>query len=116
MSSRFHQKYFLRCGHCKSTQRYAKGYRPIPNPILFDSDAHCRSYHRERQESAGMVRILPTCRCNKCLRIHSDWKVIDFQQFLDIKLAMSAEEKDKLLWPSAEERCREVTAVTPRPC
>ncbi|KEG15080.1 hypothetical protein DQ04_00191040 [Trypanosoma grayi] len=98
MSSRYFQKYFLRCGHCQSVQRYAKGYRPIPNPILFDSDTHCRSYHHEQRECAGMSGILMTCRCDKCQRVHSQWKVMDFQEFLDAKLLMSAEQRKTLLW------------------
>ncbi|KAH9589344.1 hypothetical protein LSM04_007142 [Trypanosoma melophagium] len=112
MSSRFFQKYFLRCGHCKSIQRHAKGYKPIPNPILFDSDAHCRSYHREQRESAGMSGILVTCRCNKCERIHSSWKVMDFQEFLDAKLAMSAEERKKFLWPKRESSSNTISSTT----
>ncbi|KAF8282500.1 hypothetical protein TcG_05888 [Trypanosoma cruzi] len=101
MSSRFFQKYFLRCGHCQSIQRHAKGYRPIPNPILFDADAHCRSYHREQRECTGMSGYVVTCRCEKCHRIHSSWEVVDFQELLDAKGSMSPEKRKALLWPLA---------------
>ncbi|RNF09867.1 hypothetical protein TraAM80_01893 [Trypanosoma rangeli] len=101
MSSRFFQKYFFRCEHCKSIQRHAKGYRPIPNPILFDSDAHCRSYHREQRECTGMSGSVVTCRCDKCQRVHSSWGVVDFQEFLDLKESMTPEKRVALLWPSA---------------
>ncbi|RNF09110.1 uncharacterized protein Tco025E_07013 [Trypanosoma conorhini] len=101
MSSRFFQKYFLRCGLCQSIQRHAKGYRPIPNPILFDSDAQCRSYHREQRECAGMSGYVVTCRCDKCQRVHSSWSVVDFQEFLDAKSSMTPEKRTALLWPPA---------------
>ncbi|EAN78752.1 uncharacterized protein TEOVI_000112000 [Trypanosoma equiperdum] len=104
MSSRFFQKYFIRCGNCQTIQRYAKGYKPIPNPILFDSDAHCRSYHRERRDCTGLTGTLVTCRCDKCARVHSHWTVMDFQEFLDAKLVMTPEERTALLWPGAGSR------------
>ncbi|CAD2222243.1 hypothetical protein AGDE_00682 [Angomonas deanei] len=98
MSNRFYQKYFIRCGNCSAIQRGAQGYKPIPNPILFNSDAHSRSFHNEQRRSAGFVGMRITSRCDKCTRVHSDWSMLDHQQLLDVKGSMTAEERKKLLW------------------
>ncbi|CCW61217.1 unnamed protein product [Phytomonas sp. EM1] len=97
LGNRFYQKFYLHCGHCKGIQRAAQGYRPIPNPILFDSDAHCRSYHNEQRRANGFVGMRVSCRCEACHRMHSNWTVLDAQQFIDIKLKMSPEDRQRLL-------------------
>lgn len=102
MSNRFLQKFYVRCGHCAAVQRSAHGYRPIPNPILFNSDDHCKSYHTEQRRSVGFAGMRVTCRCDKCTRMHSNWKVLDSQEFLDAKLSMTPEERQRLLWDSTK--------------
>lgn len=100
-SNRFFQKWYLRCGNCTAIQRSAQGYRPIPNPMLFNSDDHCRSFHHEQRRSKGFVGMSVTCRCDKCARVHSNWSVMNAQEFLDAKLAMTPVQREKLLWASS---------------
>ncbi|KAG5481001.1 hypothetical protein LSCM1_06676 [Leishmania martiniquensis] len=100
MSNRFFQKFYLRCGECSAMQRSAQGYKPISNPILFNSDEHCRNYHDEQRRAVGYSGMLVTCRCDRCKRVHSNWKVLDAQQFLDVKLRMTPEERAQRLWAS----------------
>ncbi|EPY31214.1 hypothetical protein STCU_03552 [Strigomonas culicis] len=98
MSNRFYQKFYLQCGQCRAVQRSAQGYRPLANPILFNSDDQCRNYHQEQRRAASYSGMRVTCRCDKCTRVHSNWRVLDGQQFLDHKLSLTPEERSKQLW------------------
>ncbi|KAG5507566.1 hypothetical protein JKF63_06515 [Porcisia hertigi] len=100
MSNRFFQKFYLRCGKCSGIQRSAQGYKPIANPILFKSETHCQDYHNEQRRAAGYSGMLVTVRCDRCECVHSNWKVLDAQQFLDAKLSMTQEERSQRLWAS----------------
>ncbi|KPI84723.1 hypothetical protein ABL78_6216 [Leptomonas seymouri] len=102
MSNRFFQKFYLRCGNCTAIQRSAQGYKPIANPILFKSDEHCRNYHDEQRRAAGYAGMMVTTRCDKCNRVHSNWKVLDAQEFLDVKLSLTPAERTKRLWASSK--------------
>lgn len=100
MSNRYFQKFYVRCGSCDAIQRMAQGYRPIANPMLFNSDVQCGNYHKEQRRAAGFSGMRVTCRCDACARVHSDWTVLDAQTFLDIKLKMTPEQRQRLLWSS----------------
>jgi hypothetical protein len=85
MSNRFLQKSFLQCARCGSTQRHALGYRPIANPMLFNSDTQCGDFHNEQRVSMGYVGVKISCTCSSCKVMHSQWRHVDFQTFLDGK-------------------------------
>jgi hypothetical protein len=97
MASRFLQKDFLKCGNCTFMHRYARGYRPIPNPILFQSDAHCHSFTNEERMSAGYSGIKVSAKCPSCEKMHSKWTWMDFQTFLDEKEKLPQHEQRKYL-------------------
>lgn len=82
MSSRFLQKDFLRCGKCRFVHRYARGYKPIANPILFKAEEHCKNYFNERRQCAGYAQHKLTCRCPNCATLHSEWSWLDFQSYI----------------------------------
>ncbi|CUG88463.1 Hypothetical protein, putative [Bodo saltans] len=100
MSSRFLQKDFLKCGNCTFMHRYARGYRPIPNPILFKSDVHCRSFSDEQRMSAGYSGMRLSTKCPSCEKLHSKWTWMDFQTFLDEKEKLPLSEQRKYLLSS----------------
>lgn len=88
MSNRFYQKLMLQCGNCGAFRRAAQGYKPIPNPMLFNAEEHCRSYHMEQQRSnLSTEGVLRSGMCSGCRKVHYNWKVIDHQSYLDKKLA-----------------------------
>mmetsp|Transcript_41604 Transcript_41604/g.48244 ORF Transcript_41604/g.48244 Transcript_41604/m.48244 type:complete len:115 (-) Transcript_41604:58-402(-) len=102
MSSRFLQKDFLKCGKCNFMHRYTRGYRPIPNPVLFNSDAHCRSYHQEQRASVGYSGVRLSCVCPGCNKMHSEWTWLDFQTFIDAKSKLPrSEQKKYVLLPTS---------------
>ena len=97
MSSRFLQKDFLQCSKCNFVHRYARGYKPIGNPILFNSDQQCRDYFNEIRASTGYQGIRLSCKCPSCEKLHTEWKWVDFQSFLRMKESMSRAEQAKYL-------------------
>jgi hypothetical protein len=86
MSNRFLQKSFLKCSRCGSTQRHAIGYRPIANPMLFNSAQQCGDFHNQHRVNTGFTGLKLSCTCEQCKVMHSQWSYVDFQEFLDGKL------------------------------
>lgn len=85
MSSRFYQRDFFLCGLCKHVQKHHRGYKPIPNPVLFDPAEQTKAYHRETKDSVGYVDNYFMKKCDKCATVHGSWKWMDFQQVLNRK-------------------------------
>lgn len=77
--------------------RYAKGYSPIANPVLFNSDEHCRNWFSEIRNSVGYEGQRLTCKCPQCNRFHSEWTWMDFQSFIDAKSRLSKQEQLRYL-------------------
>ena len=87
MASRWLQKDFLLCTRCQFIHRYVEGYRPIPNPILFKTDAHCKQHFDQQRKAAWYVGLPLTAQCPGCTKRHSQWTVLTFQQVIDRKEA-----------------------------
>jgi hypothetical protein len=85
MSQRWLQRDFMRCMSCSSVQRTVRGYKPIPNPILYDPDEQARSYHRE--VDTAVHRTSDSRLCSSCNKMHGRWEWVDFQTFIDEKAA-----------------------------
>lgn len=101
MSSRFLQKDFLKCAKCNFMHRYARGYKPIANPVLFKSDEQCRNYYNEQRMSVGYEGMRVSSKCPQCERFHSEWTWMDFQTFLDEKSKLPKTEQKKYLRKTA---------------
>ena len=80
--SAFLQKDFIKCNLCSSTQRFTRGYAPPPNPMLWDSDDQIDSYHNEQRMSTGYQGLRLTAKCEQCTKVHSGWRVVDFQTYI----------------------------------
>jgi hypothetical protein len=84
-SSRWLQKDFFVCGLCNTVQKHIRGYKPIPNPVLFNAADSCRAYARETQDSVGYVDHQLMKKCDGCKTLHGSWNWIDFQDAMKRK-------------------------------
>lgn len=85
MSSRWLQRDFFVCGLCSNVQKHIRGYKPIPNPILFNAEEHCKSWSREMKNSVGYIEQQFMKKCDNCKTLHGSWNWIDFQEALKRK-------------------------------
>lgn len=76
---------FIQCLRCNGTQRMAIGYKPIPNPILFNSEDQSRNYHNQTRLYSHHHGLDVTQKCESCARLHSQWNVLSHNQYLDMK-------------------------------
>lgn len=84
-SSRWLQRDFFVCGLCSNVQKHIRGYKPIPNPILFNAEEQCRSWTRELKNSVGYIDHQFMKKCDNCKTLHGSWNWIDFQEALKRK-------------------------------
>lgn len=96
-ASRWLQKDFFKCNRCDFLQRYARGYRPIPNPILFKTDEHCLSWSQEQKNALGYMEQNLAMKCDGCTEYHAEWKYLDFQSYLDEKEKLSPAQQKRYL-------------------
>ena len=90
MSSRFLQRDYFVCGLCNSVQRHIRGYKPIPNPILFNSAEQCKAFARDQKDCVGYVDSHVMKKCDCCKSLHGSWRWVDFQEALRRKDAKHA--------------------------
>ncbi len=77
-SNRWLSKQLWRCGTCNTLKRHTEGYRPIPNPILYDNVAQQKAYVAEMNRSVAL-RGHFMLDCERC-GVHGDWNHVTFQE------------------------------------
>jgi hypothetical protein len=79
MTSRWLQRDYFSCGLCGHVQKHIRGYKPIPNPMLFNAEEHCRAYARETKDCVGYIDRQMMKRCDDCGGLHGQWTWMHFQ-------------------------------------
>lgn len=74
----------------------ATGYKPIPNPILFDSEEQSRNYHLQQSLSVNYLNLDTTQKCEGCSQLHSQWTILTHQQYIDMKSKASKEGRSEV--------------------
>jgi hypothetical protein len=78
-----------RCGQCSKLSRQVEGYRPISNPMLYDSYRQNNHHHSARAVAVG-DRGMFMKKCDGCAAVHNKWTFTDFQSALDEKFEAAA--------------------------